>query len=112
MTKLEAELTRLTGLVVDGREVDVTLAPGNESTRTPPALVLHLKGTQQYKHIPLPAILKAVGWKVQMKKQEREAEKSLGELLDELEITLRPWRSKGKEEVAVGLAANLSKESA
>lgn len=98
MTKLEAELTRLTGLVVDGREVDVTLAPGNESTLTPPALVLHMSGTRQYKHIPLPAILKAVGWKVQMKKPERAAyetqEQSIGELLDALEINLAPWRKK------------------
>jgi len=99
MTKLETELTRLTGLMVDGREVDVTLAPGNESVLVPPALVLHLAGTQQYKHIPLTLILKAVGWKVQMKKAG-PAEYKVGDKLSEFEIAeltaaLAPWKSRG-----------------
>lgn len=106
MTKLESELTRVTSLVVDGREVDVTLLPADEGTLTPERLQLHLKGTQQYKTIPLTAILKAVGWKVTMPKAKdksvpdkliaggRVTEKEFDEFMGALEEALAPWKDR------------------
>lgn len=92
MTKLEIAVTRQTNLIVDGREVDVTFEPANPGTCTPEGLVLHQKGLKSCITIPLPAILKAIGWKVDstIAKVDKNAEFDV--LMPALEAALRPWK--------------------
>src|SRR3974390_1830952 len=65
MTKLESEVTRITALVVDGREVDVTLVPGSAANLVHESIRFHQKGLKSSVTIPLPVILKAIGWEVE-----------------------------------------------
>lgn len=93
MTALESPLTRITTLIVDGRPVDVTLIPANQAALEPEAIEFHLKGTQQYKRIPLAAILKAVGWKVQLPKApSQRPDQNLDQLIADLTVALKPWK--------------------
>lgn len=64
MTKLESPVTRITSLVVEGREVDITLLPGDAASLTPEAFEIHLKGMKSSKVIPWTVVLKALGYKV------------------------------------------------
>ena len=65
MTKLDSPVTRCTALVVDGREVDVTLNPGNAESLVPESLEFHLKGLKSSKKVPLTVVLTALGYKVE-----------------------------------------------
>jgi hypothetical protein len=92
MTKLEIAVTRQTNLIVGGREVDVTFEPANPTTCTPEGLVLHLKGLKSCITIPLPAILKAVGWKVDSTIAKTDKNAEFDALMTSLEVALRPWK--------------------
>lgn len=92
-TRLDSEVTRLTTLIVEGREVDVTLRPANPTTLDPEYLVLHQKGLKTEKAIPLTAILKAIGWKVEGPKIERaDTNEDFHKTMNYLEAALRPWK--------------------
>ena len=73
-TPLIDEVTRRTGLKVDGREVEVTLVPGSIDTATPEAIRLHLVGLHEKsdRTIPLPYLLNLAGYKVQLPKTGAE----------------------------------------
>lgn len=76
-TPLESEVTRETALTVekDGveRQVEVTMVPMNVGAVEPEGLRFHLKGltTKNDKIIPLPVLLRAIGWKVKLGKEIR-----------------------------------------
>lgn len=81
MTKLDSPVTRSTALMVDGREVDVTLNPGNPEGLVPESLEFHLKGLKSSKKIPLPVILAALGYKVEGFKKPADLRDSFTRLL-------------------------------
>lgn len=89
-TKLDSPVTRLTTLVVAGREVDVTLLPGDE--QYPERIEFHQKGLKTSKQIPIAAILKAIGWPVSMKLARVDKSAEFNAMLSELEMALKPWR--------------------
>lgn len=68
-TPLLDEVTRRTGLTVDGREVEITLVPGSIDTATPEAIRFHLVGMKSGdKTIPLPMLLRLAGYAVKLPK--------------------------------------------
>ena len=81
MTKLDSPVTRVTALVVDGREVDITLNPGNAEGLVPESLEIHLKGLKSSKKVPLPVILAALGYKVEGFKKPTDLRDSFTRLL-------------------------------
>lgn len=67
-TKLENEVTRETTLTVDDREIEITLVPMDVGALEPEGLRFHLKGltAKHDKVVPLPVLLRALGWKVRL----------------------------------------------
>jgi hypothetical protein len=81
MTKLDSPVTRITALIVDGREVDITLNPGVPESLVPESLEIHLKGLKSSKRVPLPVILNALGYKVEGFKKPAEVRDAFTRLL-------------------------------
>lgn len=69
-TALADVVTRRTSLLVDGREIEVSLVPGNETSVTPPAISFHLVGLHEKsdRTIPLPMLLRLAGYEVKLPK--------------------------------------------
>jgi hypothetical protein len=103
-SRLENEVARDTFLTVDDREVEVTLVPMNVGAVEPEAIRFHLKGltAKNDKVVPLPVLLRALGWKVKLgeairptgPKTKAAANAELEQLIQDLE------RQFGKREVA------------
>lgn len=68
-TPLQDEVTRRTTLLVDEREVEVTLVPGDVASATPEAIRFHLVGMKSGdKAIPMPMLLRLAGFDVKLPK--------------------------------------------
>jgi hypothetical protein len=100
MTKLDSPVTRLTTLTVDGREVEITLGPMDVGRVEPEFIRFRLKGTKAGdKIVPLPLLLRALGWKVKLAEEIRPRVKAapneeLEQLIQDLE------RQFGRKETA------------
>lgn len=89
-TKLDSPVTRRTELVVDGREVDVTMLPADEMY--PERFEFHQKGLKTSVEVPMAAVLKAIGWKVSMKLAKLDKSAEMDTMLGNLEVALKPWK--------------------
>lgn len=73
-TPLQDEVTRRTTLIVDDREVEVTLVPGDAASATPEAIRFHLVGMKSGdKTIPMPMLLRLAGYDVKLPKLAKNA---------------------------------------
>lgn len=87
-TKLDSPVTRETQLTVDEREVEVTLVPMNVGAVEPEGLRFHLKGltSKHDKIVPLPVLLRALGWKVKLGEAIRAVPRGMPGQLSKAEL--------------------------